>query len=59
MPVNFREYEAGTVDSGLSLDPDTHAYHILSFLADRPETGFKPAEIAAETGIRLEVFAGR
>lgn len=52
MPVNFREYEAGTTDSGLSFDPDTHAFHILTFLAEHPETGYKPAEIAEETGIK-------
>lgn len=52
MPVNFEEYEEGTTSSGFSFDPDTHAYHILSFLGDHPETGFKPAEIAKETGIK-------
>lgn len=52
MPVNFREYEEGATDSGLSFDPDTHAYHILSFLGEHPETGFKPAEIAEETDIK-------
>lgn len=52
MPVNFEEYENGAVDSGLAFDPDTHAYHILTFLGDHPETGFKPSEIANETGIK-------
>jgi len=52
MPVNFREYEDNRPDSGLPFDPDTHAYHILSFLGEHPETGFKPAEIAEATGIK-------
>lgn len=52
MPVNFEEYEDRTADSGLSFDPDTHAYEILSFLGEHPETGFKPGEIAEETGIK-------
>jgi hypothetical protein len=52
MPVNFQKYEDNTTEGSLSFDPDTHAYHILSFLGDHPETGFKPAEIAAETGIK-------
>lgn len=58
MPVNFQEYEAGTTEDGFSFDPDTHAYDILSFLAEHPETGFKPAEIAAETGIKAGSVRG-
>lgn len=58
MPVNFREYENGTSDNGLSFDPDTHAYHILTFLAQHPETGFKPAEIADETEIKAGSVRG-
>lgn len=51
MPVNFEEYENST-DDGLPVDPDTHAYRILSFLGGHPGTGFKPSEIARETGIK-------
>lgn len=52
MPVNFEEYEAQRSEDGLAFDPDTHAYRILAFLAESPETGFKPSEIADETGIK-------
>lgn len=52
MPVNFREYENQTDESALAFDPDTNAYRILSFLGDHPEQGFKPSEIAEETGIK-------
>ncbi|WP_302081612.1 MarR family transcriptional regulator [Salinibaculum rarum] len=51
MPVNFEEYEQQHED-GLAFDPDTHAYQILTFLGEHPETGFKPSEIAEETGIK-------
>jgi DNA-binding IclR family transcriptional regulator len=51
MPVNFEAYRDDAAKEGLPFDPDTHAYTILSFLGEHPETGFKPAEIADETNI--------
>lgn len=51
MPVNFEAYRDNAAKDGLPFDPDTHAYSILAFLGEHPETGFKPAEIATETGI--------
>lgn len=46
MPVEFEEYQERQAESGgLPIDPDSNAYKILSFLAERPELGFKPSEI--------------
>lgn len=52
MPVNFEEYKDQADGDGLAFDPDTNAYHILSFLGKHPEKGFKPSEIAEETGLK-------
>lgn len=52
MPVNFDEYRKQKDNGGLAFDPDTHAYRILSFLGDHPESGFKPSEIADRTDIK-------
>lgn len=46
MPVDFEEYRKHQDESGgLPIDPDSNAYLILSFLAERPDLGFKPSEI--------------
>lgn len=46
MPVEFDKYKENQVESGgLSIDPDSNAYKLLSFLAEHPDLGFKPAEI--------------
>lgn len=52
MPVNFSEYASQQETDGLAFDPDTHAFHILSFLAEHPDQGFKPSEIADKTSIK-------
>lgn len=55
MPVDFDEYrESRDGADGLPTDPDSNAYEILSFLAERPELGFKPGEI----GEHVDVSAG-
>ena len=52
MPVEFDEYkQAREAVEALPIDPGSNAYRILSFLAQHPELGFKPAEIGAETGV--------
>ncbi len=46
MPVNFEAYrEHQAASGGLPIDPDSNAHRILSFLAERPDLGFKPSEI--------------
>jgi hypothetical protein len=46
MPVRFDEYrENRAAAGGLPVEPDSNAYRILAFLAERPNIGFKPAEI--------------
>ena len=52
MPVEFSEYRQTreTVES-LPIDPGSNAYRILSFLAQYPELGFKPAEIGEKTRV--------
>lgn len=46
MPVEFDDYRAARAKGGgLPVDPESNAFKVLSFLADRPELGFKPAEI--------------
>jgi len=46
MPIEFDEYRENRAESdGLPVDPDSNAYKVLSFLAEHPELGFKPAEI--------------
>jgi len=51
MPVDFQEYAEKADLDGLQLGADTNAVQILRFLADDPEQGFRPAEIADRTGI--------
>ena len=52
MPVEFDGYkQAREAVEALPIDPGSNAYRILSFLAQHPELGFKPAEIGAETGV--------
>ena len=52
MPVEFDEYkQAREAVEALPIDPGSNAYRILSFLAQHPELGFKPAEIGAETEV--------
>ncbi len=52
MPVEFDEYKRDreTVET-LAIDPGSNAYEILSFLAEHPDLGFKPAEIASELSV--------
>lgn len=46
MPVEFDAYKEGQAESGsLTIDPDSNAFKVLSFLAEHPELGFKPSEI--------------
>jgi hypothetical protein len=46
IPVEFEEYRQTQADTDdLPVDPDSNAYRILSFLAEHPDLGFKPAEI--------------
>lgn len=52
MGVDFDEYQKQQEENGLPFDPDTHAFTILSFLSQNPDTGYKPSEIAAETEIK-------
>lgn len=52
MPVDFREYSERSEGTGFAFDPDTHAYRILTFLAENPEQGYKPSKIAEETDIK-------
>ncbi|WP_436910997.1 MarR family transcriptional regulator [Halosimplex marinum] len=52
MPVDFDEYADRQSENDLAFDPDTHAYHILTFLGEHPDAGFKPSEIADETDIK-------
>lgn len=52
MPINFDEYSDRVEEGGLTLDPETHAYRILSFLAAHPDAGFRPTELADELGIK-------
>lgn len=52
MPVEFDEYKKTRDDTGgLPVDPDSNAFKILSFLAQRPELGFKPSEIREHVDI--------
>ena len=53
MPVEFDEYKhtRETVDT-LAIDPGSNAHKILSFLAQHPDLGFKPAEIAEEVDVQ-------
>ena len=52
MPVEFDEYRRDREgDETLAIDPGSNAYEILSFLAEYPDLGFKPAEIADEVDI--------
>jgi len=52
MPVEFDAYKRSrdTVAS-LPVDPDSNAYTILSFLAQHPDLGFKPAEIGESVDV--------
>jgi hypothetical protein len=45
MPVEFDEYRENQEGGGLSIDPGSNAYEVLSFLAEHPDLGFKPSEI--------------
>lgn len=52
MPVNFDEYRDHREDEpDLPFDPDSNAFAILTFLAEHPDLGFKPAEIHDEIDI--------
>jgi hypothetical protein len=52
MPVEFEEYRENQADADdLPIDPDSNAYKILSFLAEHPNLGFKPAEMRADVDI--------
>ena len=52
MPVEFDEYrKKRETTETLAIDPGSNAHKILSFLAEYPELGFKPAEIAEEVDI--------
>lgn len=52
MPVEFDTYKEKQAESDdLPIDPDSNAYQVLSFLADRPDLGFKPAEIREHVDI--------
>ena len=52
MPVEFDEYRHSreTVET-LAIDPGSNAHEILAFLAEYPDLGFKPAEIAEEVDV--------
>lgn len=50
MPVSFDKYDG---DSGrMDLSEGTNAHAILSFLAERPDQGYTPKEIAEGTGVK-------
>lgn len=52
MPVEFDEYRGDReADETLAIDPASNAYEILSFLAEHPDLGFKPSEIAGEVDV--------
>lgn len=52
MPVEFEEYRRNQEDADdIPIDPDSNAFKILSFLAEHPDLGFKPAEIRDEVDI--------
>jgi len=52
MPIEFDEYRRDREsDDTLAIDPGSNAYEILSFLAEYPDLGFKPAEIAEEVDL--------
>lgn len=51
MPVQFDEYEA-TVDAiEWPIREGSNAHRILSFLLERPDTGFTPSELAERTDV--------
>lgn len=51
MPVQFDEYEAHFSEADWPIREGTNAYRILSFLLERPDTGYTPSEIAEETAV--------
>jgi len=52
MPVEFDEYrQTREAVESLPIDPGSNAYKILSFLAQHPELGFKPAEIGEAVAV--------
>lgn len=51
MPVKFDEYEETHEEFEWTLQRGSNSHHILAFLADHPEQGFTPREIAEATGI--------
>lgn len=50
MPVSFDEYDEST--GRMDLKEGTNAHAILSFLAERPDQGYTPKEIAEGTGVK-------
>lgn len=47
MPVEFDEYRNRRGSTGeLSIEPDSNAHKLISLLAEHPDLGFKPSEIA-------------
>lgn len=51
MPVHFEEYEAANTGTERVIDAESNAYAILAFLAQHPETGYKPKEIHEATDV--------
>lgn len=50
MPVSFDEYEEDT--GRMDLSEGTNAHAILSFLAETPDQGYTPQEIARGTDVK-------
>lgn len=49
MPVQFDEYDGE--NGRMDLSEGTNAHTILTFLAERPDQGYTPKEIAESTGV--------
>lgn len=50
MPVQFDEYDEET--GRMDLSEGTNAHTILVFLAENPDQGYTPQEIAESTGVK-------
>lgn len=50
MPVHFDEYDGES--ARMDLSEGTNAHTILVFLAENPDTGYTPQEIAEATGVK-------
>lgn len=51
MPVQFDEYAETHEEFDWTLQEGSNSHRILAFLADHPDQGFTPSEIAEATGI--------